>query len=121
MTAIAPFLSYDPDPYMVIGDDGKLFWMIDAYTESSHLPYSKPLSGGTNYVRNSVKVVVDAYDGSVSFYVVDRNDILAKDLCRYLPDAVQAGREICLPTCGSISGIPGRSSRSRPGCSRPFI
>lgn len=75
---IAPFLAYDPDPYLVIGDDGRLFWIIDAYTQSGNLPYSKPLSGGVNYIRNSVKAVVDAYDGSVSFYVIDKTDILAK-------------------------------------------
>jgi len=76
--AIAPFLTFDPDPYMVIGDTGRLFWIIDAYTESSSLPYSKPLPGGSNYIRNSVKAVVDAYDGSVVFYVVDPKDIMAK-------------------------------------------
>ncbi|HUJ17968.1 MAG TPA: UPF0182 family protein [Nitrospirota bacterium] len=85
VAAIAPFLSYDPDPYMVIGDDGKLFWIIDAYTQSGNLPYSKPLPGGTNYIRNAVKVVVDAYDGSVSLYVVDRKDILAKTYAAIFP------------------------------------
>jgi uncharacterized protein len=85
VAAVAPFLSFDPDPYMVIADDGKLFWIIDAYTQSSHLPYSKPLAGGTNYIRNSVKVVVDAYDGGVSFYFVDRTDILAKTYASIFP------------------------------------
>jgi uncharacterized membrane protein (UPF0182 family) len=75
---IAPFLSFDPDPYLVVRDDGSLYWIIDAYTRSSNLPYSKPLAGGTNYIRNSVKVAVSAYDGSVVFYVVDQKDILAK-------------------------------------------
>jgi uncharacterized membrane protein (UPF0182 family) len=78
VSAIAPFLSYDPDPYLVIKDDGRLAWIIDAYTQSSALPYSKPLPGGANYIRNSVKAVVDAYDGSVSFYVVDNKDILVR-------------------------------------------
>jgi hypothetical protein len=82
---IAPFLSFDPDPYMVIGDDGKLSWMIDAYTQSRSLPYSKPLAGGANYLRNSIKVVVDAYDGSVVFYVVDQTDILAKTYAAIFP------------------------------------
>jgi uncharacterized membrane protein (UPF0182 family) len=85
VAAVAPFLSYDPDPYMVIGDDGKLFWIIDAYTQSANLPYSKPLAGGTNYIRNAVKVVVDAYDGSVSFYLVDQKDILAKTYAAIFP------------------------------------
>jgi uncharacterized membrane protein (UPF0182 family) len=82
---IAPFLSFDPDPYMVIGDNGRLSWIIDAYTRSGNLPYSKPLAGGTNYIRNSVKVVVDAYDGSVVFYIVDEKDILAKTYAAIFP------------------------------------
>jgi uncharacterized protein len=82
---IAPFLSFDPDPYMVIGDNGRLSWIIDAYTRSGNLPYSKPLAGGTNYIRNSIKVVVDAYDGSVVFYVVDQKDILAKTYAATFP------------------------------------
>jgi uncharacterized protein len=82
---IAPFLSFDPDPYMVIRDDGKLAWIIDAYTQSRSLPYSKPLPSGTNYLRNSIKVVVDAYDGSVVFYVVDQKDIMAKTYAAIFP------------------------------------
>lgn len=89
VTAIAPFLSYDPDPYMVVRDDGKLAWIIDAYTQSSNLPYSKPLKGGTNYIRNSIKVVVDAYDGSVGFYIVDPSDILAKTYAAMFPTLFQ--------------------------------
>jgi uncharacterized membrane protein (UPF0182 family) len=85
VTQIAPFLSYDPDPYLVIGDDGRLSWIIDAYTQSGNLPYSKPLSGGTNYIRNSIKAVVDAYDGGVAFYVVDQKDILAKTYSAIFP------------------------------------
>ncbi|MFA5073088.1 MAG: UPF0182 family protein [Nitrospirota bacterium] len=82
---LAPFLSYDPDPYMVAGEDGKLFWIIDAYTQNSNLPYSKPLKGGTNYIRNSIKVVIDAYDGSVMFYIVDTSDIMAKTYAAIFP------------------------------------
>jgi uncharacterized membrane protein (UPF0182 family) len=82
---IAPFLAYDPDPYLVIGDNGRLSWIIDAYSHTENLPYSKPMQGGTNYIRNSVKVVVDAYDGSVAFYVVDQKDILTKTYARIFP------------------------------------
>jgi len=82
---IAPFLSFDPDPYMVIGDDGRLSWIIDAYTHTTNLPYSKPLAGGTNYIRNSIKVVVDAYDGSVVFYIMDQKDILIKTYAAIFP------------------------------------
>jgi uncharacterized membrane protein (UPF0182 family) len=82
---IAPFFSYDPDPYLVIGDDGKLSWIIDAYSHTGNFPYSKPLRQGTNYIRNPVKVVVDAYDGSVAFYIVDQKDILTKTYARIFP------------------------------------
>jgi uncharacterized membrane protein (UPF0182 family) len=84
--AIAPFLSYDSDPYLIVRDDGRLSWIIDAYTHSSHLPYSKPTYGGNNYLRNPVKVVVDAYDGTASFYLVDSDDIIAKTYSAIFPN-----------------------------------
>jgi uncharacterized membrane protein (UPF0182 family) len=71
---IAPFLLFDDDPYIVISREGKLFWIIDAFTYSDRYPYSTQYSvggRGINYIRNSVKAVVDAYDGTVSFYVFD--------------------------------------------------
>lgn len=73
---IAPFIKYDEDPYIVI-DEGKLYWMIDGYTLSSQYPYSTPTSMGgeyLNYIRNSVKVVIDAYNGNVDFYISDKKD-----------------------------------------------
>lgn len=73
---IAPFLRYDNDPYIVISDQGNLFWIIDAYTVSSRFPYAKPTPGWGNYIRNSVKVVVDAYNGSVGFYQVEADLLL---------------------------------------------
>ncbi|MBT1072456.1 UPF0182 family membrane protein [Pelotalea chapellei] len=85
LKAAAPFLRFDNDPYMVVRKDGKLVWMVDAYTASDRLPYSTPLKGGVNYMRNSVKAVVDAYDGSVSFYISDPNDILIKTYARIFP------------------------------------
>ena len=75
---IFPFLLYDSDPYMVVSDDGRLHWMIDAYTVSSRMPYSKPLRNRVNYMRNAVKVSVDAYDGKVNFYLADQEDTIAK-------------------------------------------
>jgi uncharacterized membrane protein (UPF0182 family) len=84
--AIAPFLRFDGDPYMVVDEGGKLKWIIDAYTYSDRLPYSKPLRGGINYMRNSVKVVVDAYEGSASFYISDPNDVLAQVYSRIFPE-----------------------------------
>jgi len=73
---IAPFLQYDDDPYIVVAD-GRLYWIIDAYTVSNRLPYSDPAPGGLNYIRNSVKVVVDAFNGSVAFYLSDPDPITA--------------------------------------------
>lgn len=70
---IAPFLRLDGDPYLVL-EEGRLFWMLDAYTTSGTFPYAEPTAGGVNYIRNSVKVVVDAYDGAVSFYAADLRD-----------------------------------------------
>ena len=74
---LAPFLTWDSDPYIVIGDDGRLFWMLDAFTTSDSYPYSTnyPLGDGSiNYMRNSVKVVIDAYNGTTTFYVFDPRD-----------------------------------------------
>lgn len=74
---LAPFLSFDSDPYVVLGEDGKLYWIVDAYTTSSYFPFSThyQMQGKwINYVRNSVKVVVDAYNGTTRFYVFDKTD-----------------------------------------------
>jgi uncharacterized membrane protein (UPF0182 family) len=83
--AVAPFLRFDGDPYMVVTENGRLQWIIDAYTLSDRLPYSKPIKGGVNYMRNSVKAVLDAYDGTLSFYISDPQDILAKVYSRMFP------------------------------------
>ncbi len=82
---VAPFLRFDGDPYMVVDDSGKLHWIIDAYTHSNRLPYSQPIKGGINYMRNSVKAVVDAYDGTLSFYISDPDDFLVKVYSRVFP------------------------------------
>jgi uncharacterized protein len=77
VTRLAPFLTFDSDPYIVVGDDGRLSWIIDAYTSSATYPYSAQTNledQSINYVRNSVKTVVDAYDGTVTFYVFDSAD-----------------------------------------------
>jgi hypothetical protein len=87
--AIAPFLRFDGDPYMVVDEAGTLKWIIDAYTFSDRLPYSQPLKGGINYLRNSVKAVVDAYDGTISFYVSDPEDVLIQVYSRIFPDLFQ--------------------------------
>jgi uncharacterized membrane protein (UPF0182 family) len=77
VAALAPFLTFDPDPYIVLGDDGRLSWIMDGFTTSDRYPYSRPYqlqSARINYVRNSVKAVIDAYDGSTTFYVFDPAD-----------------------------------------------
>ncbi|MEG1068033.1 MAG: UPF0182 family protein [Anaerovoracaceae bacterium] len=84
---IMPYLSYENDPYTVTVD-GRIYWMLDAYTTSSYYPYSEPFEGkigGTNYIRNSVKVVVDAYNGDVSYYVVDKKDPIAQTYAKIYP------------------------------------
>jgi uncharacterized membrane protein (UPF0182 family) len=86
---IAPFLEYDPDPYLVISD-GRLFWMQDAYTVSRHYPYATPAGpGGINYIRNSVKATVDAFHGTVAFYLIDPGDPVAQTLGRAFPGLFQ--------------------------------
>ena len=77
VAALAPFLTFDKDPYIVVGDDGRLSWVMDGFTSSDSYPYSSHyiLDGDSiNYMRNSVKVVVDAYDGTATFYVFDNED-----------------------------------------------
>jgi uncharacterized protein len=77
VNGIAPFLIYDNDPYIVVSNEGRLFWMMDAFTESATYPYSRHHDVGANninYIRNSVKVVIDAYNGTTHFYVFDSQD-----------------------------------------------
>jgi uncharacterized membrane protein (UPF0182 family) len=77
VAALAPFLAYDPDPYIVVGEDGRLSWIMDAFTTSDSYPYSSHYrldSDSVSYMRNSVKVVIDAYDGTTTFYVFDSED-----------------------------------------------
>jgi uncharacterized membrane protein (UPF0182 family) len=81
---IAPFLLYDPDAYMVV-DEGKLYWIRDAYTITNMYPYSTPTAEGYNYIRNSLKITVDAYNGTVSFYVIDEQDPLIQTYRKIFP------------------------------------
>ena len=83
---IMPYLRYENDPYAVMVD-GKFYWIIDAYTASQYYPYSEPFDNksGTNYIRNSVKVVVDAYNGDVNYYIVDDKDPIAQTMSKVFP------------------------------------
>jgi len=86
---IAPFFQYDDDPYMVVSAAGRIVWLLDGYTVSDRFPYSAPTRGLGNYVRNAVKVTVDAYDGAVHFYVADPADPLIRTTARIFPGLLQ--------------------------------
>jgi uncharacterized protein len=88
VAAVAPFLTFDHDPYMVVGDDGRLSWVMDAFTVSNNYPYSTHYNLGessVNYMRNSVKVVVDAYTGATMLYVFDSEDPILASYRRIFP------------------------------------
>ncbi|MHB0867056.1 MAG: UPF0182 family membrane protein [Thermoleophilia bacterium] len=93
VATIAPFLQLDKDPYSVLVD-GRLLWVQDAYTTTANYPYSQPSAEGINYMRNSVKVVVDAYDGTVTFYVVDDTDPIVQTYDRIFPDLLTSGDQM---------------------------
>ena len=95
---LAPFLRLDNDPYLVIAD-GKLYWIQDAYTDDEPLPvFARRLPIGINYIRNSVKVVVDAYDGTTTFYVVDPNDPIIQTYAKIFPKLFKPLTR-CRPAC----------------------
>lgn len=87
---IASFIEYDSDPYLVLNqDNGKLYWIIDGYTMSNRYPYSQPytyMGSEINYIRNSVKVVIDAYNGDVKYYIFDENDPIIMTYKKIFPD-----------------------------------
>jgi uncharacterized membrane protein (UPF0182 family) len=88
VSEIAPFLLFDQDPYIVVGTDGKLYWIMDGFTTSDRYPYSRHVNLGDrslNYIRNSVKAVIDAYNGSVHFYVFDPSDPLIQSYRKLFP------------------------------------
>jgi uncharacterized membrane protein (UPF0182 family) len=86
---IAPFFRYDPDPYLVISAAGRLVWFLDGYTVADGYPYATPTPGLGNYVRNAVKVTVDAYDGTVHFYLADPTDPLVQTISRIFPGLLE--------------------------------
>jgi uncharacterized membrane protein (UPF0182 family) len=94
---IAPFLLFEEDPYIVINREGKLYWMIDGFTYSDRYPYSteyRVQGRQVNYLRNSVKAVVDAYDGTVKFYVFEPDDAIIKSYQNIFPSLFVAGSEM---------------------------
>ena len=82
---LAPFLMYDRDPYMVISE-GRLFWIIDAYTVTDSYPYSTQAMRTINFIRNSVKIVIDAYEGTTTYYLADADDPIAATISKIFPD-----------------------------------
>ena len=86
---VMPYLMYDSSPYLVVTDDGNLVWVIDAYTTSKYYPYSQKSNVNgqeINYIKNSVKVLVDAYDGDIKFYITDRTDLIVMAYKKAFPD-----------------------------------
>ena len=97
VAAIAPFLTFEQDPYIVIGDNGRLFWMMDAFTTSDNYPYSTHYNLGdqpVNYMRNSVKVVIDAYNGTTTFYAFDNQDSILAAYRRIFPNLFKDASEM---------------------------
>ncbi len=86
---LTPFLQFDPDPYMVVGKNGALYWMLDGYTTSDRYPYSEPTSQMGNYIRNSVKVTINAYTGKVTYYISDPTDPIIQVYSRMFPGVFQ--------------------------------
>jgi len=94
---LAPFLLFDEDPYIVVGTDGRLSWIFDAYTTSDSYPYARHYRVGRdaiNYLRNSVKVIVDAYDGTTTFYVFDASDPIVAAYRRIYPALFKDGAQM---------------------------
>jgi hypothetical protein len=94
VSELAPFLTFDPDPYIVLSEDGRLSWIMDAFTVSDSYPYSTHYRLGNdsiNYMRNSVKAVIDAYDGTTTFYVFDNDDPIISAYRRIFPTLFKDG------------------------------
>jgi uncharacterized membrane protein (UPF0182 family) len=94
VSRVAPFLRLDPDPYLVISPEGRLLWLLDGYTTTDRFPYSEPLGNLGNYIRNSVKAVVDAYDGTVQLYISDPTDPIIQTYARIFPGALKPLEEM---------------------------
>jgi uncharacterized membrane protein (UPF0182 family) len=97
VTTVAPFLSYDPDPYIVVGEDGRLHWLMDGFTSSDRYPYATRFrlqADRVNYVRNSVKVAIDAYNGAATFYLFDDTDPIVNAYRKMFPELFRPASEM---------------------------
>ena len=115
---IAPFLTFDTDPYLAISE-GRLVWMQDAYTTSTRYPYATP-PAGVNYIRNAVKVTIDAYHGTTVFHLLDPNDPIAATLRRACSRRCSSRCATCPRICARACATRRRSSLCRRRCSRRF-
>jgi len=89
VSRVAPFVRLDPDAYMVISPEGRLLWFLDGYTVTDRFPYSEPYGNLGNYIRNSVKAIVDAYDGTVHLYISDAQDPIIRTYARMFPGVLK--------------------------------
>lgn len=89
VSRIATFARLDPDPYLVVSEEGRLLWIVDGYTVTDRYPYSEPTSRLGNYIRNSIKAVVDAYDGSVTLYASDEGDPILRTYAKIFPGLIK--------------------------------
>src|SRR6201993_1045248 len=118
VSALAPFLTYDPDPYIVLGDNGRLSWVMDAFTVSDSYPYATHYRldrDPINYMRNSVKVVIDAYTGETTFYVFDAEDPIVAAYRRIFPTLFKDASS-CRLGCVITYATPSCCSNCKPKC-----
>ena len=117
VAALAPFLTFDPDPYMVVGDDGRLSWIMDAFTTSDRYPYSRHYRLGTRRRQLPAQQrqgrSIDAYDGTTTFYVFDPKDPIIDAYRAHVSVALQGCRGDAGRTCASTSAIRSCCSRCR--------
>jgi len=107
VSRVAPFVRLDPDPYLVISSEGRLLWFLDGYTVTDRFPYSEPIGNLGNYIRNSIKVVVDAYDGTVKLYISDPTDPIIQTYAKIFPGVLKPLEEMPADLRSHIRYPPG--------------
>jgi len=107
---IVPFARLDADPYLVISPEGRLLWFLDGYTVTDRFPYSEPTPGLGNYIRNSLKAVVDAYDGTVQLYMSDTGDPIMQTYAKIFPGVFKKLEEMPADLQGHVRYPPGMLS-----------
>ncbi len=107
VSRVAPFVRLDPDSYLVISSEGRLLWFLDGYTVTDWFPYSEPTGNLGNYIRNSIKVVVDAYDGTVKLYISDPTDPIIQTYAKIFPGVLKPLEEMPADLRSHIRYPPG--------------